>query len=46
MYENGKGVPVDLKQAKGWYQKAAAQGNTDAQAALSRFPATVSPQAQ
>lgn len=29
-YRLGRGVPVDLKQAEGWYAKAAAQGNTKA----------------
>ena len=31
LYENGYGVPKDLKQAAAWYLKAAKQGNSDAQ---------------
>ena len=31
MYENGQGVPKDLKTAAGWYRKAAEQGVGDAQ---------------
>jgi TPR repeat protein len=31
LYENGFGVPKDLKLAAAWYLKAAKQGNTDAQ---------------
>jgi TPR repeat protein len=35
LQELGQGVPRDLAQAKAWYEKAAALGNPDAQAALS-----------
>lgn len=31
MYENGEGVPQDLKEAAQWYQMAAEQGNAKAQ---------------
>jgi hypothetical protein len=31
MYENGKGVPIDLAEAAHWYRLAAGQGNTLAQ---------------
>ena len=37
MYENGDGVPKDRNEAIKWYQKAAAQGHKDAQAALVRL---------
>jgi TPR repeat protein len=30
MYEEGLGVPVDIGQARSWYQKAADQGYTNA----------------
>lgn len=33
-YKLGRGVPVDLKAAQGWYQKAAQQGHSQAQANL------------
>ena len=35
-YENGRGVEVDIEEAKEWYEKAADQGNADAQAGLFR----------
>ena len=34
MYEDGKGVAQDDKQAVAWYRKAAEQGNVDAQQIL------------
>ena len=34
IYENGKGVPADIKKAKAYYQRAAALGNSDAILAL------------
>lgn len=37
MYEFGKGVTKDETQAVAWYRKAAEQGNTDAQANLTRL---------
>ena len=37
MYENGYGVKKDIKQAKYWYEKAAAQGNENAKNALKRL---------
>lgn len=39
MYENGDGVPVDNAKASEFYQKAADQGNADAQDALRRLKA-------
>ena len=36
MYENGEGVPKDAAKSVEWYQKAAAQGNPNAQYALER----------
>ena len=35
--EHGKGTKVDVKQAESWYRKAAAQGQSDAAASLSRL---------
>jgi hypothetical protein len=37
MYENGIGTTLDTTQAVEWYKKAAAQGQADAQAAVSRL---------
>jgi len=34
MYENGRGVPQNYKQAAIWYRKAADQGHADAQSNL------------
>ena len=34
MYYAGEGVPRDAAKAKEWFEKAAAQGNADAQANL------------
>jgi hypothetical protein len=34
LYASGKGVAPDLQQAIAWYQKAAAQGDADAQKGL------------
>lgn len=31
MYHNALGIPQDYQQARYWYEKAAAQGNADAQ---------------
>ena len=31
LYDNGRGVPQDYVKARGWYEKAAAQGNAWAQ---------------
>jgi TPR repeat protein len=31
LYDNGRGVPQDYVKARGWYEKAAAQGNPWAQ---------------
>ncbi|MBR4678407.1 MAG: SEL1-like repeat protein [Bacteroidales bacterium] len=33
-YENGEGVPKNIKKAKEWYSKAAAQGLEQAEEAL------------
>jgi FOG: TPR repeat, SEL1 subfamily len=37
MYENGRGIPHDLAQARQWYQRAAAQGLGYAQEAMLRL---------
>jgi TPR repeat protein len=37
LYANGYGVPKDYVQARQWYEKAAAQGNTIAQYNLGRL---------
>jgi len=37
MYQNGRGVKKDDKQAAEWYRKAAAQGNKEAERALQRL---------
>jgi TPR repeat protein len=37
MYENGRGVEKDDRQAIEWYRKAAAQGNNNAEEALKRL---------
>jgi TPR repeat protein len=37
MYENGQGVPQDDDEALKWYQKAANQGDSNAQRALARL---------
>jgi hypothetical protein len=34
MYEDGSGVPQDIRKAIEWYQKAVDQGQEDAQKAL------------
>lgn len=34
MYEKGDGVPADPDEARRWYRKSAALGNTDAMAKL------------
>jgi len=34
MYDEGRGVPKDYKEAARWYRKAAEQGNADAQSDL------------
>ena len=34
MYDDGTGVPLDIKVAESWYRKAAVQGYADAQAML------------
>src|SRR5688572_11282204 len=31
-YKLGRGVPMDMRQAQGWYEKAAKQGHAQAQA--------------
>jgi len=31
MYDNGQGVPKDEVKARQWFEKAAGQGNADAQ---------------
>jgi TPR repeat protein len=36
-HERGDGAPRDLRAARRWYQAAADQGSTDAQAALQRL---------
>jgi TPR repeat protein len=46
MYEEGRGVPRDFREAGIWYQKAAAQGNMQAQANLTRMSAGASDQAR
>ena len=40
MYFTGEGVERDIKKAIGWFEKAAAQGNADAQANLEAIKAT------
>jgi len=37
MYENGQGVPKDVKAAAGWYRKAAEKGVADAQYRLAEL---------
>ncbi|MBO4555392.1 MAG: sel1 repeat family protein, partial [Elusimicrobiales bacterium] len=37
MYEKGHGVSADKAEARSWYEKAAAQGNKEAQAALDKL---------
>lgn len=37
MYEEGRGIPKDLTQAKIWYERSAAQGHSGAQQRLARF---------
>ena len=37
MYEEGRSVPQDIKEAKAWYRKAAKQGNVNAQQWLERL---------
>lgn len=39
LWENGIGVVADLAKAKAWYQRAAAKGDPEAQAALKRLGA-------
>ena len=36
-YENGKGVPKDMKKAVYWYREAAEQGDAEAKDALRRL---------
>ncbi|MEQ5775155.1 SEL1-like repeat protein [Thalassospira sp. NFXS8] len=37
MYEHGLGVPVDMKRAAGWYERAARKGSANGQSALGRL---------
>jgi TPR repeat protein len=37
MYEKGQGVEQNHQEAKSWYEKAAQQGNVEAQQALDRI---------
>ena len=37
MYANGQGVAQDFKQARFWFEKAAAQGDAEAKAALQQL---------
>jgi TPR repeat protein len=37
MYAEGQGIPQDYRTARGWYEKAAAQGYVLAEFQLGRF---------
>ena len=38
-YNNGTGVAVDHREARRWFERAAAAGHADAKAALAEFDA-------